>query len=199
MKIEQFISKVLAISRIGQKYTKDDYARENYEELEKLAIQIINDNAEMLFDHNIYIHDVYATPNVSVRVLVFNDEGKLLMVKEKQDGGWAVPGGWCDVFESSSESGRKEVKQEAGLDVKVERILGVFQRERYKDYPTLVSEYVHYYCASIMGGELKHNHETIDVGFFDINKLPELSKKNTIMELTKAYQVYLNELPVQFD
>ena len=199
MKIEQFISKVLAISRIGQKYTKDDYARENYEELEKLAIQIINDNAEMLFDHNIYIHDVYATPNVSVRVLVFNDEGKLLMVKEKQDGGWAVPGGWCDVFESSSESGRKEVKQEAGLDVKIERILGVFQRERYKDYPTLVSEYVHYYCASIMGGELKHNHETIDVGFFDINKLPELSKKNTIMELTKAYQVYLNELPVQFD
>lgn len=199
MKIEQFISKVLALARIGQKYTQDEYARENYEELEKLAIETISENAEIIFDHNIYIHDVYATPNVSVRVLVFNEEGKLLMVKEKQDGLWAVPGGWCDVFESSSESGRKEVKQEAGLDVKIERILGVFQRERYKDYPTLVSEYVHYYCGSILGGELKHNHETLDVGFFDINELPELSKKNTIMELTKAYQVYLNELPVQFD
>lgn len=199
MKIEQFISKVLALARIGQKYTQDEYARENYEELEKLAIETISENAEIIFDHNIYIHDVYATPNVSVRVLVFNEEGKLLMVKEKQDGRWAVPGGWCDVFESSSESGRKEVKQEAGLDVKIERILGVFQRERYKDYPTLVSEYVHYYCASILGGDLKHNHETLDVGFFDINELPELSKKNTIMELTKAYQVYLNELPVQFD
>jgi len=199
MKIEQFISKVLALARIGQKYTQDEYARENYEELEKLAIETISENAEIIFDHNIYIHDVYATPNVSVRVLVFNEEGKLLMVKEKQDGRWAVPGGWCDVFESSSESGRKEVKQEAGLDVKIERILGVFQRERYKDYPTLVSEYVHYYCASILGGELKHNHETLDVGFFDINELPELSKKNTMMELTKAYQVYLNELPVQFD
>ena len=199
MKIEQFISKVLALARIGQKYTQDEYARENYEELEKLAIETISENAEIIFDHNIYIHDVYATPNVSVRVLVFNEEGKLLMVKEKQDGRWAVPGGWCDVFESSSESGRKEVKQEAGLDVKIERILGVFQRERYKDYPTLVSEYVHYYCASILGGELKHNYETLDVGFFDINELPELSKKNTMMELTKAYQVYLNELPVQFD
>lgn len=199
MKIEQFISKVLALARIGQKYTQDEYARENYEELEKLAIETISENAEIIFDHNIYIHDVYATPNVSVRVLVFNDEGKLLMVKEKQDGRWAVPGGWCDVFESSSESGQKEVKQEAGLDVKIDRILGVFQRERYKDYPTLVSEYVHYYCASILGGELKHNHETLDVGFFDINELPELSKKNTMMELTKAYQVYLDELPVQFD
>ncbi len=199
MKIEQFISKVLALARIGQKYTQDEYARENYEELEKLAIETISENAEIIFDHNIYIHDVYATPNVSVRVLVFNDEGKLLMVKEKQYGRWAVPGGWCDVFESSSESGQKEVKQEAGLDVKIDRILGVFQRERYKDYPTLVSEYVHYYCASILGGELKHNHETLDVGFFDINELPELSKKNTMMELTKAYQVYLDELPVQFD
>lgn len=199
MKIEQFISKVLALARIGQKYTQDEYARENYEELEKLAIETISENAEIIFDHNIYIHDVYATPNVSVRVLVFNEEGKLLMVKEKQDGLWAVPGGWCDVFESSSESGRKEVKQEAGLDVRIDRLLGVFQRERYKDYPTLVSEYVHYYCGSILSGELKHNHETLDVGFFDINELPELSKKNTMMELTKAYQVYLNELPVQFD
>ncbi|MPN24622.1 hypothetical protein SDC9_172023 [bioreactor metagenome] len=189
----------MAVSRIGKKYTKDDFAYENYEELEALAIATLNEYTGQEIDHNVYVHDVYATPNVSVRVLVFNDEGRLLMVREKQDGGWAVPGGWCDVYESSSQNGKKEVRQESGLDVEIVRLLGVFQREKYKDYPSLVSEYVHYYCARIVGGELHHNHETTDVGFFDFTALPELSKKNTIMELTKAYQVYCGLSDVQFD
>ncbi len=199
MKVTFFISKVLAICRIGQKYTKDDYARENYEELERLALETLHEYTGNDHERNIYVHDVYATPNVSVRVMVFNDENKLLMVKEKQDGNWAVPGGWCDVFESASESGIKEVKQEAGLDIEITQLLGIFQRERYKDYPTLISEYVHYFSGKIVSGELKHNHETLDVGFFDFNDLPTLSKKNTIMELQKAYQVYTGQSPVQFD
>lgn len=199
MIVEQFISKVLAICRIGKKYTKDDYAKENYEELERLALESLMDYSDQMVDHNIYVHDVYATPNVSVRVMVFDQDQRMLMVKEKQDGGWAVPGGWCDVFESSSENGKKEVEQESGLIVNIDRLLGVFQRERYKDYPTLISEYVHYYSATVIGGSLHHNHETTDVNFFDFNDLPELSKKNTISELTKAYRVYKELIPVQFD
>jgi len=199
MQVVAFISKVLAISRIGMKYTKDDFARENYEELEKLAVETLSEYTGKEVDHNIYVHDVYATPNVSVRVLVINEEHKILMVREKQDGGWAVPGGWCDVYESSSENGIKEVKQEAGLDIKIQRLLGVFQRERYKDYPSVVSEYVHYYYGKIIGGELKHNHETTDIGYFDFDALPPLSKKCTITELTRAYEVYINHKDVEFD
>lgn len=199
MTVEQFISKVLGICRIGLKFTTDDFARENYEELEQLGLEVLRQSPELALPKNLYERNIYPTPNCSVRVLTVNEEGHLLMVKEAQDGKWTIPGGWCDLFESSSISGVREVKQETSLDVEIERLLGVFQRERYKDYPTMISEYVHYYSAKICGGTLKHNHETLDVGFFPITALPELSDKVTLSELLRAYRTFKEELPTQFD
>ena len=199
MNWEQFTSKVLSVARIGLKFSTDPFALENYEELEKLAIETLKTNVDPTIQTNIYERDIYPTPNVSVRVIVFNDQGELLMVKEKDFMTWSVPGGWCDVFESSSESGRKEVLQETGYEVKIDRLLAVLQREKYKEYRTLISEYVHYYSATIVGGEAKPNHETVEVKFFPVDQLPEVSRKSSMTEIRKALAVYRKERDVDFD
>ena len=196
---EQFASKVLSISRIGIKYSKDPYALENYEDLEKLTVEMLNSTENSDYDGNIYERDIYPTPSTSVRILVFNDKNELLMVQERDSGNWSVPGGWCDVFESSSENAQKEVRQETGLHVKIDRLLAVLQREKYKDYKTLVSEYVHYYSGIVISGELATNHETTDVGFFPLDALPPLSRKSTFSEIMKAVKVYKRESDVVFD
>lgn len=199
MRWSEFASKVMSISRIGQKYSQDPYALDNYQQLEELSIEMLNEVSEEPIEKNIYERNIYPTPNVSVRVMVFDQEDKLLMVKEKDDGGWAVPGGWCDVFYSPETNAIKEVSEETGLDIQVDSLLGIFQREKYKDYPAIVSEYVLYFSAHPISGALNPNFEVDDAEFFDINELPELSRKNTIEELRRAYQVYLKELEVQFD
>lgn len=199
MNWEQFTSKVLSVARIGLKFSTDPFALENYEELEKLAIETLKTNVDPNIQTNIYERDIYPTPNVSVRVIVFNDYGELLMVKEKDFLTWSVPGGWCDVFESSSESGRKEVLQETGYEVKIDRLLAVLQREKYKEYRTLISEYVHYYSATIVGGEARPNHETVEVRFFPVDQLPEVSRKSSMTEIRKALAVYRKERDVDFD
>lgn len=199
MNWEQFTSKVLSVARIGLKFSTDPFALENYEELERLAIETLKTNVDPDIQTNIYERDIYPTPNVSVRVIVFNDDGELLMVKEKDFLTWSVPGGWCDVFESSSESGRKEVLQETGYEVKIDRLLAVLQREKYKEYRTLISEYVHYYSATIVGGEARPNHETVEVKFFPVDRLPEVSRKSSMTEIHKALAVYRKERDVDFD
>jgi 8-oxo-dGTP diphosphatase len=199
MNWEQFTSKVLGVARIGLKFSQDPYALENYEELERLAVKALQENVDPDIQANIYERDIYPTPNTSVRVILFNDAGELLMVKERDFGLWSVPGGWCDLFESSSESGKKEVLQETGLVVKIDRLLAVLQREKYKEYRTLISEYVHYYSATILSGELHPNHETTDVRFFPLDNLPEFSRKSTKPEIMKALAVYRNERDVDFD
>ena len=196
---EQFASKVLSISQIGIKYSKDPYALENYEDLEKLTVEMLNSTENSDYDGNIYERDIYPTPSTSVRILVFNDKNELLMVQERDSGNWSVPGGWCDVFESSSENAQKEVRQETGLHVKIDRLLAILQREKYKDYKTLVSEYVHYYSGIVISGELTTNHETTDVGFFPLDALPPLSRKSTFSEIMKAVKVYKRESDVVFD
>lgn len=199
MNWEQFAAKVLSVSKIGLKYSKDPYALENYKELEDLSIKMINEVAIPDLEKTIYERDIYPTPNVSVRVLIFNEQGQLLMVKEKDDGGWAVPGGWCDVFYSPKENAKKEVSEETGLTVQIDKLLAVFQREKYKDYPTIVSEYVQYFSASVVSGTMHQNHEVSEVRFFSVNELPNLSRKTTITELTRALNVYYGKEEVQFD
>ncbi len=199
MNWEQFTSKVLGVARIGLKFSSDPFALENYEELQQLAITVLQENADPDLRINIYERDIYPTPNVSVRVIVFNEAGELLLVKEKDFGTWSVPGGWCDLFESSSASGKKEVLQETGLDVKIDRLLAVLQREKYKEFRTLISEYVHYYSATICSGTLRPNHETTDVKFFPLEALPELSRKSSHTEIMKALAVYRKERDVDFD
>jgi len=199
MNWEQFTSKVLGVARIGLKFSKDPFALENYEELEQLAIATLAQNADPEIRINIYERDIYPTPNISVRVIVFNEAGELLLVKEADFGTWSIPGGWCDLFESSSESGKKEVLQETGLNVKIDRLLAVLQREKYKDYRTLISEYVHYYSATILSGSLRPNHETTEVRFFPIDELPDLSRKSSKAEIQKALAVYRRECDVEFD
>ena len=199
MEWNHFLSKILALSKIGLKFSKDPYALENYKELRHLTLEQIQSYSQSDQAIEIYPRDVYPTPNISVRVLVFNENQELLMVKERSDEGYAVPGGWCDVFESPRENAIKEVKQEANLDVEIERLLAVLQRERYKDKYNTVSEYVMYFSAKIIQGELRHNHELLDIGYFALDDIPKLSFKVTPKELELVLDIYLHQKPVYVD
>lgn len=200
MNFLEFAVKVQQIAKIGLLFSKDDYAIENYQELEKLSRECLNDGmVEPKITKNIFERDLYPTPSSSVRVLVFNDEGELLMVQEAQDGTWSVPGGWCEIFIDLKENAQKEVKEEAGIDIAMGRLLGIFRREKYKDYPTAISEYVHYFCAKPLSDDLQTNHETLAVGYFPLDDLPTLSRKNSQKELELAFAVYFNQLEAHMD
>ncbi|MGB4984978.1 MAG: NUDIX hydrolase N-terminal domain-containing protein [Erysipelotrichaceae bacterium] len=198
MNSEEFFSRVLAIAKTGIIYSKDPYALENYHFLQDITLKMLNDN-NIEINNNIYEKNVYPTPSSSVRVIVFNGNNELLMVEEASDSCYSVPGGWCDVFESLVDNAIKEVREETGFIVEVDRLLAIFQREKYKDYKTLVSEYVHYFAAHIVGGEICDNHEVNKVVFVDVNNLPELSKKCTIRELSRAIKVYNENGAVDVD
>lgn len=200
MSFLEFILKVQQISKIGLMYSKDPYALDNYEQLETLSREMLNQKCEdFTITKNIYERDVYPTPSSSVRVLVFNDKDELLMVKEKQDGGWAVPGGWCEIFMDLKANAIKECKEEANADIELGRLLAIFRREFYKDYPAICSEYAHYFAAKAINSDLRCNFETEDVQYFPVNNLPKLSLKNSEKELMKAIEIYLNNKEVYCD
>lgn len=199
MEWNHFLSKLLSISKIGLKFSKDPYALENYQELQDLVVLQSKEVNQMIDPVKLYPKDTYPTPNVSVRVMIFNEKNQLLLVQEKSDNGYAVPGGWCDVFESARQNAIKEAKQETGLDVEIVRLCAIMQRELYKSKPTMISEYVLYFLAEIKGGTLSYNHELSDIGFFDYNALPVLSFKTSQRELDIAMDVIRHQKDVYFD
>jgi ADP-ribose pyrophosphatase YjhB (NUDIX family) len=185
--------KINSIAQTGLAYTKDKFDRERYKQLLDLSIQILNNitdigsnKLEFVFNRE----NGYQTPKVGIRAVVFKDD-KILLVKEKMDNKWCLPGGWADTGLAPSEIAVCEVKEEAGYDVKPKRILGLIYYNMYQKNPFPFDVYQLFMECEIIGGEPAAGIETSDVGFFDIDSLPELSvRRVTKGQIIKMFELY---------
>lgn len=184
-----FIVKMQAISKIGLLFSKDEYAIDNYRQINDLSAKMLASFTELEFERpNYFKRDIYPTPNVSTRVVVFNEKGELLLVKEAKTGTYSIPGGWCDLYDAPSQAALNEVLQEAGLEVKITRLVGVVDRTPNVAVP----EYVIVFQAVPISDFRPHGYETTGVGYFDLNHLPELSHKLSLEEIRRIIAACLN-------
>jgi ADP-ribose pyrophosphatase YjhB (NUDIX family) len=116
----------------------------------------------------------YATPKVEVRGAVVR-ENQILLVREREDGGWTMPGGWADVGESPTAMVVREVKEESGFDVAPRKLAAVFDRNKHPHPPIPSHAYKLYFLCELLGGEITPSFETPEVAFFSRNALPPLS------------------------
>ena len=176
--IYDYILKIQSIAKIGLVHSKDPYAITNYQEINRLSLEFLENFLEVKFDRpNYFKRDIYPTPNVSVRTVIFNDDKtKVLMVREAAQQAYSLPGGWSDLYDSPSQTAINECSQEAGADIKIIRLVGVMNRTPFKS-PTSIPEYVLVFEAKIINELHEHEYETDDVDFFDIYNLPKLSPK----------------------
>jgi 8-oxo-dGTP diphosphatase len=173
----EFLVKIHGIAKIGMVYSRDPYAIANYEEINQLSHDMIEQFMNLKFDRPSYFsRDVYPTPNVSVRTIVFDSNDKILLVKEAKDGRYSLPGGWCDLYESPAEAARKECLQEAGAQVNITRLVGLLNRTPSKG-PLGIPEYVAVFLGTLVGPLAKIGFETTESGFYPLDHLPPLSHK----------------------
>lgn len=192
-----------AISQAGLEYTRDVYDKERFEQLRELSIQIMQEYTEPGEEkiRTLFASETgYQTPKVDVRGVIFQD-GKLLLVKEKADGAWALPGGWADIGLSPAEVVVKEVKEEAGYDVRAGRLLAVLDKKFHNHPPSAFHVYKMFIQCDITGGAAGVGTETSAVGFFPQDELPPLSEeRNTKEQLKRIFEFENNpHLPTWLD
>ncbi len=181
-----YIIKMQSIARIGLKFTTDPYARENYEEINELSMKMLQDFENVQFDRpNYFARDVYPTPNISVRTVIKNEKGEILFVREAKDNTYSLPGGWCDLYDSPQTAAKNEISQEAGVEAKITRLVGILDHTPFKNDKS-IPEYVIVFEGVVAGKFHEHCHETNDVGFFSRSNLPVISRKNNIAELNRV-------------
>lgn len=184
---------IQAISQIGLTYTKDVYDIERYEQLREISIDIIN-NYTSIGEDNIalsFASDTgYATPKVDIRGVVFK-QNKILLVREKLDGAWALPGGWADIGYSPSEVAVKEIREESGFEVVPVRLLAVLDKKFHNHPPELYHIYKLFIRCEIVGGQAEIGLETDAVDFFEYDELPELSLERNTKEQIKTMFEFL--------
>lgn len=184
--IYDFILKVQSIAKIGLIYSKDPYAITNYQEINKMSLEFLEKFMEVKFDRpNYFSKDIYPTPNISVRTVILNAKrDKVLMVREASLGTYSLPGGWADLYDSPSKAAKNECSQEAGADVEIVRLVGITDRTPFKSSAS-IPEYVIIFEGKVIGKLHEHEYETDDVGWFEIDNLPEISRKSSKEELLR--------------
>ena len=196
MKYEEFydfVVEVHSIAKIGLTYSKDPYAIDNYEELNRISKEMLEKFMDVKFDKpSMFTKEVYPTPNISVRTLIGNNKNQILLVREANTGFWSFPGGWAELYDSPKEAAYNEVVQETGVKPEITRLIGVIDRLPHKSNKN-VPEYVIIFEGKVSDNDYsKHCHEITEVKFFDIDNLPEMSKKLTKNELDMIFDAYKN-------
>lgn len=176
-----------SIAQAGLTYTENPFDIQRYEQLLSIAAEILHDftGYEMERIKDLLRNEKgYLTPKVDVRGVIFR-ENKILMVREKIDNCWSVPGGWADVGLTPFEVAEKEVFEESGLVVKASRLLAVLDKQRHNHPPDLYYIYKMFVLCEEIGGNLVSGAETSDAGFFSPEEIPQLSQDRITMEEIK--------------
>ncbi len=178
-----YIKRLKNIADLGLLYAKDEYDRERYIELHEISLKLMSHLSDTPLSKmtNFYapITD-YPTPKVDIRALVLNEKNQILLVQERSDRHWSLPGGWADIGLTPREVAAKEVFEETGLTVKATRLLAVFDKKCHAHPPQAYYVYKFVILCQFKTGNLRPAHDILDARYFDINDLPPLSENRIL-------------------
>lgn len=143
-----------------------------------------------------YYHDPAAPAANSLVVggsaVVVDNEGRILLQRRSDSGNWALPGGAMDIGETFAQSVIREVKEETGFDVRIDRIVGIYSDPghvfAYED-GEVRQEFNICLACTIVDGELSVSDESTDVRFVAVDEVAQLQMHESIR---KRIEDYLN-------
>jgi ADP-ribose pyrophosphatase YjhB (NUDIX family) len=199
----EWARKAQAIAQNGLAFTTDPFDRERYTQLSELVAQLLSRELEMPLGaaRAIWAGEYgYATPKVDVRGGVFLDE-RVLLVRERADGCWTLPGGWVDVNDAPSEAVAREIYEESGYRARAVKLAGLIDKNRHPHPPGVHHIYKLFFVCELLGGEPLASNETDAVDFFPVYALPPLSTGRVLAaQIERLYQHRLDaSLPTDFD
>jgi 8-oxo-dGTP diphosphatase len=192
--ITDYLLKAEEISKVGLMYSKDPYAIDNYKELQALTKEFLqSEGVATLEGDNFFRRPIYPTPNVSVRSIIFDEaRKKVLLVQERLDGGYSLPGGWSELTLSPAQSALKEIREEAGSEAEIVRLVGVF--DRYHECRTVgIPEYMIVFEAKITQELSAPCQEILSKGYFPVTELPKWSRKNNPAQMREILALALKK------
>ena len=183
---------IQSIAQNGLAYCKNIYDIERYERLRDIAAEMLSYKTDIPVEKvkSLFCHEQgYQTPKIDSRAAIFK-HNKILLVQEN-DGLWSLPGGWVDVLETIDSNTVKEVKEEAGLDVKPRFLIAIHAQHK-RNYPPFAYRVLKaFVMCELLGGKFQHNSETLQSAYFALDELPEMNnEKNTKEQVELCFQAY---------
>jgi ADP-ribose pyrophosphatase YjhB (NUDIX family) len=192
----QLVKKIKALSQTGLTYSTDEYNINRYRELEEISyeLQSLLTGTDIDVLANFYLNKKeYPTPKTDIRAVIFNNRNEILLVREKEDNLWSLPGGWADIGMSPKENVINEVAEETGLIAVPVRLLAVMDKKFHPHPRELEYVYKYFIACNIEGGEISKAHDINEVAYFGRDNIPALSEMRVLQsQIELMFEFHFN-------
>lgn len=172
----EWAREIYSLSQVGLTYNTNEFDIQRYKRLQEIAAEILESESELAKEtvlESFSMQAGYVTPKIDVRGAVVH-ENKILLIQERMDEKWAMPGGWADLGNAPASVAEREVWEESGFRVKAERVVAVIDANRIQPMEFYHAYKIIFLCT-LLDGEPRTSYETLAVDFFDLKDLPPLS------------------------
>ena len=193
---------IFSLSQSGITYSGNEYDIQRYKRLQEITAEIIasqSGTAREAALESFSMQAGYITPKIDVRGAVVQD-GRILLIQERADGRWAMPGGWADLGNAPASVAEREVWEESGFRVKAEKVVAVLDANRVEPMEFYHAYKIIFLCR-LLDGEPRTSYETLAVDFFELNNLPPLSFYRTSENMLQEVFAHVKDpgRPTAFD
>jgi ADP-ribose pyrophosphatase YjhB (NUDIX family) len=185
---------IFSLSQAGLTYSQNEFDIVRYKRLQEITAEMIASQSELETEAVLASFSMqagYITPKIDVRGAVVH-EGKILLIQERADDRWAMPGGWADLGNTPAAVAEREVWEESGYRVQPEKVVAVLDGNRIEPMEFYHCFKIIFLCK-LLGGEPRISHETLAVDFFDPNELPSLSLFRTSEDMVKEVFAHIRD------
>jgi len=198
--------KLAALAQDGLAFADDDYDLDRYRQVSRLAAELLSvvsgrPAAELAVE--LGRDSGYATPKIDVRGAMFDDDERVLLMRERIDGRWSLPGGWADPGDAPSAAVTREILEETGYQSSAVKLIACWDRELQDNPPPLPVHVYKLFFLCRAGGAVQPPAalETTGVGWFDVSAPPPLSLgRVNHRQLQRALAHHRDPtLPTEFD
>ncbi|HSO12420.1 MAG TPA: NUDIX hydrolase N-terminal domain-containing protein [Anaerolineales bacterium] len=172
----EWAREIFSLSQAGLTYSRNEFDIERYKRLQEITAEMIESQSDVSKESTLDSFSMqagYATPKIDVRGAVVRDN-KILLIQERTDGRWAMPGGWVDLGDAPASATEREVWEESGYRVKAEKVIAVIDANRLEPMEFYHAFKIIFLCR-LIDGEPRTSNETMAVDFFGLSGLPPLS------------------------
>ncbi len=174
--------KLAALAQSGLTYVTSDYDIDRYQQVRAVSADLLalvsnRPVDELLLELELEGDAGYPTPKVDVRGALLDEQERFLLMRERSDGLWSLPGGWADPLDSPVEAVVREIREETGYGAEVVKLVGCWDRDRQGHLPPKVfSVYKLFFLCRATGDVAQPAAlETLEIGWFPVDALPPLS------------------------
>jgi ADP-ribose pyrophosphatase YjhB (NUDIX family) len=198
----EWAQEIFSLTQAGLAYSQNPFDLERYKRLQEITAEMIASQSALEKEsvlESFSMQAGYITPKIDVRGAVIHD-GKILLIQERADDRWAMPGGWADLGNSPASVAEREVWEESGYRVKAQKVVAVIDANRIEPFEFFHAYKIIFLCT-LLDGEPRTSYETLAVDFFEPDHLPLLSLFRTNEEMIREVYAHIQNphRPTAFD